>query len=45
LYLPALAHFAQHFHRSPDQLAAEEVRQYQLFLIKKKKLAWSSYNQ
>jgi site-specific recombinase XerD len=45
LYLQHVAAFAQHFHRSPDQLGAEEIRQYQLFLIQQKKLAWSSYNQ
>lgn len=45
LYLHHVAAFAQHFHRSPDQLGAEDIRRYQLFLIKEKKLAWSSYNQ
>jgi len=45
LYLQHVAAFAQHFHRSPDQLGAEEIRRYQLFLIQEKKLAWSSYNQ
>jgi site-specific recombinase XerD len=45
LYLQHVAAFAQHFHCSPDQLGAEEIRQYQLFLIQEKKLAWSSYNQ
>ena len=45
LYLRHVAEFAKHFHRSPDQLGAEEIRQYQLFLIQEKKLAWSSYNQ
>jgi site-specific recombinase XerD len=45
LYLQHIAAFAQHFHRSPDQLGPEEIRQYQLFLIQEKKLAWSSYNQ
>jgi site-specific recombinase XerD len=45
LYLQHVAAFAQHFHRSPDQLGAEHIRQYQLFLIREKKLAWSSYNQ
>jgi integrase/recombinase XerD len=44
LYLLHVAAFAQHFHRSPDQLGPEEIRQYQLFLIQEKKLAWSSYN-
>jgi site-specific recombinase XerD len=45
LYLQHVAAFAQHFRRSPDQLDAEHIRQYQLFLIQEKKLAWSSYNQ
>jgi integrase/recombinase XerD len=45
LYLQHVAAFAQHFHRSPDQLGAEDIRRYQLFLIQEKKLAWSSYNQ
>ena len=45
LYLHHVAAFAQHFHGSPDQLGAEEIRRYQLFLIHEKKLAWSSYNQ
>jgi len=45
LYLRHVAEFAKHFHHSPDQLGAEDIRQYQLFLIQEKKLAWSSYNQ
>lgn len=45
LYLHHVAAFAEHFRRSPDQLGAEEIRRYQLFLIHEKKLAWSSYNQ
>ena len=45
LYLQHVAAFAQHFHRSPDQFGAEEIRRYQLFLIQEKKLAWSSYKQ
>ena len=45
LYLRHVAEFAQHFHHSPDQLGAEDIRQYQLFLIQEKKLAWSTYNQ
>ena len=36
LYIQHVAGFAQHFHRSPDELGAEEIRQYQLFLIEKK---------
>jgi len=45
LCIQHVAKFAQHFHRSPDQLGAEHIRQYQVFLIQEKKLAWSSYNQ
>jgi integrase/recombinase XerD len=44
-YLRHVAAFAQHFHRSPDQLGANDIRQYQLFLIQRKKAAWSTYNQ
>jgi integrase/recombinase XerD len=44
-YVRHVAEFAQHFQRSPDQLGAEDVRQYQLFLIRERKLAWSTYNQ
>ena len=29
LYLRHVAEFAQYFHRSPDQLGAEDIRQYQ----------------
>ena len=44
-YLRDIAAFAKHFHRSPDRLGAEQIRDYQLFLIHEKKLAWSTYNQ
>src|ERR1700756_2286520 len=44
-YLRHVALFAQHFHRSPDQLGAKHIRQYQLFLIERQKVAWSTYNQ
>jgi len=39
LYLRPVAAFAQHFHRSLDQLGAEEIRRYQLFLI----LLWPAF--
>ena len=44
-YIRHVAELARHFHRSPDQLGVEHLRQYQLFLIRKKKLAWPTYNQ
>jgi integrase/recombinase XerD len=39
IYLHAIAKFAQHFGRPPDQLGAEHIRRYQLFLIKEKKVS------
>ena len=32
-YIRAVAEFAQHFNKPPDQLGAEEIRRYQLFLL------------
>jgi len=32
-YIGAIRGFAAYFHRSPDQLGAEEIRQYQLHLV------------
>jgi site-specific recombinase XerD len=38
-YLRAVAAFAQHFGKSPDQLGPNELRVYQVYLLKKRKLA------
>jgi len=38
IYLHAIAEFARHFGKPPDQLGAEHIRRYQLFLIKEKKV-------
>jgi site-specific recombinase XerD len=38
-YVGAIGRFAEYFHRSPDQLRVEHIRQYQVHLFEKKKLA------
>jgi integrase/recombinase XerD len=42
IYLHVIAEFAKHFGKSPDQLGAEHVRCYQLFLIKEKRVSQST---
>lgn len=44
-YLRHIAEFARYFGRSPAQLGAEEVRQFQLYLARDKKVAWPTYIQ
>lgn len=44
-YVRNVAEFANYFHRSPDLLGAEEIKQFQLHLINDKKIAWSTYIQ
>ena len=43
LYLYAVREFAKHFGKPPDQLGAEHIRRYQLFLTKEKKVSTSTY--
>jgi integrase/recombinase XerD len=45
VYLYAIKEFAKHFGKSPDQLGAEHIRRYQLFLTKEKKVSTSTYVQ
>src|SRR3954451_13321028 len=45
LYLHAVSVFAQHFGKPPDQLDAEHIRQYQLFLVQEKKVSLSTFIQ
>ena len=44
-YIGQVAAFARHFKRSPAELGRDEIRDYQLFLVQERKLAWSSVNQ
>jgi integrase/recombinase XerD len=45
IYLHAIAEFAAHFGKPPDQLDAEHIRLYQLFLVKEKKVSLPTYIQ
>jgi integrase/recombinase XerD len=44
-YIRSVAEFAKHFGKSPDLLGAEQIREYQLYLIKEKGVSLSSYIQ
>ena len=43
-YVAGVAKFAKHFGRSPDQLGVEQVRDFQLHLLREK-ASWSQFNQ
>jgi len=43
-YVRAVAQFAQHFQRSPEQLSGEDARQYLLHLVRDQQASWSRYN-
>jgi integrase/recombinase XerD len=45
IYLRAVAEFARHFGKPPDELGAEHIRRYQLFLVKEKKVSLPTYIQ
>jgi integrase/recombinase XerD len=44
-YIRCVADFAQHFNKPPDKLGAEEIRSYQLFLLKQRRVKLSTYIQ
>ena len=44
-YIRSVAEFAKHFGKSPDQLGAEHIRAYQLFLVKEKGVSLPTYIQ
>jgi len=44
-YIRAVAEFAQHFNKPPDQLGPEEIRSWQLFLLNEKRVKLSTYIQ
>src|SRR5882672_11011081 len=45
IYLHAVTEFAQHFGKPPDRLGAEHIRQYQLFLVKEKRVSRPTFVQ
>ena len=45
IYVDCIARFARHFNASPEKLGTEEVREYLLYLIHERKVAWSTYKQ
>jgi integrase/recombinase XerD len=44
-YVFHLKEFARYFRQSPDQLGAEQVHRYLLYLLHEKKASWAQYNQ
>jgi site-specific recombinase XerD len=43
-YIRSVAQFAEYFGKSPDRLGIEEIRSYQVYLVKKKKISYSTLN-
>lgn len=43
-YVGQVAAFARHFGRSPDQLGPEHIRAWQVHLVEKRHVAWSTLN-
>jgi site-specific recombinase XerD len=44
-YVSAVQHLAAHYHKAPDQIAAEELRRYFLYLRDDKQIARGTYRQ
>jgi integrase/recombinase XerD len=45
IYIEAVAHFARHFGKSPEQLGAAQVTEYQIWLREHKRVSVSAFNQ
>jgi integrase/recombinase XerD len=44
-YIAAVAHFARHFRRSPEQLGSQEIADYQVWLRDQKHVSATAFNQ
>jgi|CXWL01.1.fsa_nt_gi site-specific recombinase XerD len=44
VYVRAVAQFARHFGKSPDELGPEHIREYQIFLVNTRKASWPLFN-
>ena len=44
-YVECVSQFARYFKQSPERLGPEQIRTYQLYLVHKKKVSWSRFNQ
>jgi integrase/recombinase XerD len=44
-YVFHLKEIAAHYHLAPDQLSADQIHRYLLYLLHEKKASWASYNQ
>jgi site-specific recombinase XerD len=45
IYVRCVAQLAQHFSSSPDLLGPQQIREYLIFLVRRKKVSWSTFNQ
>ena len=41
-YLRCVADFARHFGTAPDRLGPEQIRTYQLYLVREKQVSWTT---
>ena len=44
-YVYCVSAFAKYFNKSPQELGPKQIREYQLYLLEKKKSSWAHFNQ
>lgn len=45
IYIECVRRFAEYFRKSPEVLGPEEIRTYQLYLVNRRQVSWSAFNQ